>query len=415
MALRLRRGTDAERQLITPVAGELIYTTDTKLLYVGDGSTVGGTLVTGAGGGSTTLDALTDTDLTGAADGEVLTFVSGTNKWEPVSIAALSNVTLDALTDTDLTGEIDSDVLSYNGLTSKWEPINVEDLISGTGIQASLTILADDLTVMVNPDTKSFNGALTGEFKGSVFGDDSSILVDGINGTIVGVVENDYTSAVEYVQGANVRIGSAVGGGNLIVLRDNVDSSLLVLTTEDPAGQVISVRPLQVGSTSALVGDGKINIVTSTANALGMTLVGSFDGADNTLSAIHRSRGTKAAPTAIQNGDGLGSFILTGYNGAGYRIAGGIKATVSGTPQAAHIPANVELYVGNAGGAADVVLRAKYDQKVTELLGPLKLVPFTTAERNALTPEEGMVIFNTDTTIAQVYANSAWRDMNVAA
>ena len=44
MALRLRRGTDAERQLITPVAGELIYTTDTKLLYVGDGSTVGGTL-----------------------------------------------------------------------------------------------------------------------------------------------------------------------------------------------------------------------------------------------------------------------------------------------------------------------------------------------------------------------------------
>ena len=45
----------------------------------------------------------------------------------------------------------------------------------------------------------------------------------------------------------------------------------------------------------------------------------------------------------------------------------------------------------------------------------MKLVPFTTAERNALTPEEGMVIFNTDTTIAQVYANSAWRDMNVAA
>ena len=56
MALRLRRGTDSERQLITPVEGELIYTTDTKLLYAGDGSTAGGTLVAGAGGGgSTTL------------------------------------------------------------------------------------------------------------------------------------------------------------------------------------------------------------------------------------------------------------------------------------------------------------------------------------------------------------------------
>jgi hypothetical protein len=40
MALRLRRGTDAERLLITPVEGELVYTTDTKLLYVGDGTTL---------------------------------------------------------------------------------------------------------------------------------------------------------------------------------------------------------------------------------------------------------------------------------------------------------------------------------------------------------------------------------------
>ena len=43
MALQIRRGTDAERLTITPAEGELIYTTDTKLLYVGDGSTAGGT------------------------------------------------------------------------------------------------------------------------------------------------------------------------------------------------------------------------------------------------------------------------------------------------------------------------------------------------------------------------------------
>ena len=61
MALQLRRGTDSERLLITPVIGELIYTTDDKKLYAGDGTTAGGVEV---GGGSSTLNALTDTDLT---------------------------------------------------------------------------------------------------------------------------------------------------------------------------------------------------------------------------------------------------------------------------------------------------------------------------------------------------------------
>lgn len=45
MALRLRRGTNAQRQTLTPVEGEIIYTTDTKQLFVGDGSTIGGNSV----------------------------------------------------------------------------------------------------------------------------------------------------------------------------------------------------------------------------------------------------------------------------------------------------------------------------------------------------------------------------------
>ena len=58
MPLQIRRGTDAERLgSFTPVEGELIYTTDTKKLYVGDGATVGGvaidTVSSGGGGGCT--------------------------------------------------------------------------------------------------------------------------------------------------------------------------------------------------------------------------------------------------------------------------------------------------------------------------------------------------------------------------
>lgn len=74
MALRLRRGNDAGRLGITPVEGELIYTTDTKLVYVGDGTTAGGNLVGTGGGGATNLDGLTDVTITSPSSGQVLKF-----------------------------------------------------------------------------------------------------------------------------------------------------------------------------------------------------------------------------------------------------------------------------------------------------------------------------------------------------
>jgi hypothetical protein len=47
MGLLLRRGLEADRLSFTPAEGELIYVTDTKLIYVGDGVTAGGILVAG--------------------------------------------------------------------------------------------------------------------------------------------------------------------------------------------------------------------------------------------------------------------------------------------------------------------------------------------------------------------------------
>jgi hypothetical protein len=136
MALRLRRGTDAERLLITPVEGELIYTTDTKLLYAGDGTTAGGSLVTGSGGGATTLNALTDTDTTSVGNNNVLVYYSSTSKWQPAS-----------------------------------------------DIQASVT---GNLT---GNAAGAHTGTLDGDVTGSVFGDDSTVLVDGVNSKIVGDIE----------------------------------------------------------------------------------------------------------------------------------------------------------------------------------------------------------------------------------
>lgn len=55
MSLRIRRGTDAQRLGVTFDLGELVYTTDTQKLYVGDGVTVGAKniLASSAGAGIT--------------------------------------------------------------------------------------------------------------------------------------------------------------------------------------------------------------------------------------------------------------------------------------------------------------------------------------------------------------------------
>ena len=48
--IRVRRGLDADRLTMTPDAGEFIFTTDEKQVWIGDGTTVGGIPVaTGAG------------------------------------------------------------------------------------------------------------------------------------------------------------------------------------------------------------------------------------------------------------------------------------------------------------------------------------------------------------------------------
>ena len=47
--IQIRRGVEAQRASITPDAGEPLFTTDNKQLFIGDGSTAGGLFV---GGGS---------------------------------------------------------------------------------------------------------------------------------------------------------------------------------------------------------------------------------------------------------------------------------------------------------------------------------------------------------------------------
>ena len=167
MALLLRRGTQAERNAITPVEGELIYTTDTKRLYAGDGATLGGVLVSAEA--ATTLNSLTDTDLTGATNGDHLAYNSGTSKWEPANDAAGSIQTLSDV----MGGYVNGDLLQFDG--QNFVPKTIDELL----------IWDNSLTANLTGNTTGLHtGPVDGDVTGSVFGDDSTIIIDGISNTI---------------------------------------------------------------------------------------------------------------------------------------------------------------------------------------------------------------------------------------
>ena len=163
MALQIRRGTNAERQLFTPLQGELVFTTDTKKLYVGDGTTAGGVAVDTLSGGDDTNTTYTISAET-VSGGANLRLTGSDSSVDNVTLAAGANVTvtrsdantitiastatgggavtLDELTDVVITGTpTNGQVLKYDTGTSKW--VNGTDAVGTGGGAATLDELGD--------------------------------------------------------------------------------------------------------------------------------------------------------------------------------------------------------------------------------------------------------------------------------
>jgi hypothetical protein len=143
MALRIRRGLEADRLSVTPDEGEYLYCTDTKLLYIGDGTTAGGNLISGAGAVVTVSDTA-NIDLT----------VTG------------NDLTAD-LTDTTVTPSTYGDATNIPQITvdQKGRVTSVTDIPvsipSGTVTSVGLT-MPSAFTVANSPITSSGDIAVTG-------------------------------------------------------------------------------------------------------------------------------------------------------------------------------------------------------------------------------------------------------------
>ena len=313
MALRLRRGTDAERLLITPVEGELIYTTDTKLLYAGDGTTAGGTLVTGAGGGSATLDALTDTNLSGTENGDVLAFNSGTNKWEPALVPGVGTFALNDISDVYINPNTLStgDFLRRDGAGNFTNSPLSEYFAEN--MNWAINVIGVDSTVLVDSDNSVLRGTLIGDVTGDVTGDvlaiDSSVMVDSsaktFTGTLIGAVTGN--AAGNHTGTFEGDVSGSVFGDDSTLLVDGINGEFVgnvnntTITTKN-----IASGPITVSGIGRFGNKAGIEIISDGNADDGFSLfdiTASKDGDVGSAINITRSRGTPAAPTALQDED----------------------------------------------------------------------------------------------------------------
>jgi hypothetical protein len=175
--------------------------------------------------------------------------------------------------------------------------------------------LANIITAgLIGDVTGNSNGFHTGDVKGSVFGDDSSAIVNSID---------------RVVTAAGGFIGNVTGDltGNVNANRVTLDQSLAT------TGFII------YSEASGGAGD-VFNINTHHSSA------------DPTLSYFTRSRGTLASPTPLLNADLIYGLAFSGRSSDGTSsIAAAFGAGVAGAPSAGIIPGSIILSTNTAAGA----------------------------------------------------------------
>ena len=212
---------------------------------------------------------------------------------------------------------------------------------------------------------------------GSVFADDSTLLVDGVNSQIVGAVNNN------------------------------------TITTKD-----LAAGPLTISGTGQFGNRAGIEIISDGNADDGFSLLditSSKDGDVGSAINITRSRGTPAAKTGLNDEDEIMGINYFGYDSNNAQaVAAVIQVSVDGTPTAGYVPGNILFATSTDSSSPSAALNIGAD-KVSSFFGPAKLHAFAdTAARDAAitTPAAGMMIYLTATNKAQVYNGTAWTDLH---
>ena len=185
---------------------------------------------------------------------------------------------------------------------------NAEDAAAAlltSGTHSGITFVYNDAAARIDATvTVAATGPFDGDLTGSVFSDDSTLLVDGVAGTLVGPLATSGFSTF----GSNVTLQD----GNLNIVRNTYSSSAA-------AGFLFQQHH-------------------NTADAVNFSFV--------------RSRGTGLAPTTLLNGDDIIDLSFVGHNGTSYISGAALSATVDGVPTASGVPTKLTFITNNGTSQA---------------------------------------------------------------
>ena len=414
MALRLRRGTDAERLLITPVDGELIYTTDTKLLYVGDGTTAGGVAVDNPTDLQTTqLNGLTDVDTGSVADNQVLTWIAGDSTWKPTTIPGIGSLSLNDLTNVDINSEVPSSLLNtlkwngtnyvpgqlnlgeLNGVYGTDSP-NQNDILAYDGFNFTpfamselfneqqnyrINIVGDDSTIIVNTD----NNNITGNFFGNVTGDTQGTHTGDVVGNVTGNTTGLHTGPVD----GDV-IGSVFGDDSTIII-DGVNNTIY-------ANDVVAVTNEIDITNQDDTSNTQVNVKTSGARSslLNFSRVSTSDLSSDSIAhgriTFSRNDSNGLVTTGFINATNNGLFIFQDS------AADATNAT------------RYSVFKDGALGIGTTTPAATLD--VQGAIKPGVYADDAARDAAITTPTAGMMVFNTTGAKFQGYDGTSWVNLN---
>ena len=332
---------------------------------------------------------------------------------------------------------------------------SVQGALAGTAVQpgANISTLFNNAGYVTAADLS--NGLITvdvnntGDLVGSVFADDSTLMID----SILAAFNLDQTIRTNVVPAANgvynlgtdankfkdLHIsGNILGGitGNLTqTLVQSFLSNSQSLQLTKASARIISFAPVGTGATVLLPEEDYegiiFTLISLAGNANSFTVGGAlssftvapgetksfvFDGSDWALASTSTGGGgggvtSIVAGTGITINQATGAVTITATGGGA-----GFDQTLNTTDDVIFNDVTVNGAFSSGGvGSSEIVsannLELTAANAVIVTSSSLRLASFTTTERNALAAQNGDMIYNTTDNKFQGYENGAWANL----
>lgn len=418
MALRIRRGTEAQRTSILPENGELLYVTDhvatgSSALWIGDGLTNGGNPVSGIEAG--TVNALARY----ATDGSAVSPTSSLTWDETFNAMRIDNGSLtitagngprSLLNLTSFVGNTSASNFLYfskaRGTESLPQPLLLNDPIATFSFSAydGLTTSAKAsispyISLAPTLSGTPFNITFSGKVQVQTFYDVSFTMLSQATApavsssyTVAGNGNNNYNGTFIVSASTTTSITlryptdpGTFGGGTTQAIAKPVFPTAINFSTTTSSGNVAKTVKffnngrLFVGPQIADAVNGvsdpaftgqlaitSIAVDTNFAETNSVALTRSYSSTSASQYSIHsRFRGSVLSPLALQSGDIIHGIHFNGYDGAASRGVARIRAVVDGSVSSGVVPGKLVFLTQNSSGAIVEALNIDSTQKAT--------------------------------------------------